>query len=203
MDRIFSKLGLSKGSLEIQLPPERFIFGGDVEGSVIFALKKPCEGKALWVELKATQKLTMPKPFRVRQETGWRNEIRRSTNTHILYQYRANLDGYHLYDVGKYSFCLPLPTELQQTEPSSEITKAADLIVVAAGVCGLIGREDLKEGVIVIDVGIHRNENGLCGDVRFEEMQGFAKAITPVPGGVGPMTITMLLMNTLELSRLS
>ena len=88
------------------------------------------------------------------------------------------------------------------TQDPRRYTTKADILVVAAGVKGLIGPDDIKEGAVVIDVGIHRTENGLCGDVRFDDVKDKASAITPVPGGVGPMTITMLLANTLELAKL-
>ena len=79
--------------------------------------------------------------------------------------------------------------------------KSAEIVVVAAGRPGLIGADDLSEGAVVLDVGIHRGADGkLCGDVRFDEIKAVAKAATPVPGGVGPMTIAMLLENTLELA---
>lgn len=86
-------------------------------------------------------------------------------------------------------------------------TRQADIVVVAAGRPRFIGREAFKEGTVVIDVGIHRPTEGpfagkLCGDVRYEELEGFAKAATPVPGGVGPMTIQMLMENTLRLAEL-
>ncbi|MBQ0855541.1 bifunctional 5,10-methylenetetrahydrofolate dehydrogenase/5,10-methenyltetrahydrofolate cyclohydrolase [Streptomyces sp. BH-SS-21] len=77
------------------------------------------------------------------------------------------------------------------------ITRLADVLVVAAGVCGLIGAEHVKPGAAVVDVGIHRTDHGLRGDVRSRELQGHAGLLTPVPGGVGPMTIAMLLANTL------
>jgi methylenetetrahydrofolate dehydrogenase (NADP+) / methenyltetrahydrofolate cyclohydrolase len=77
------------------------------------------------------------------------------------------------------------------------VTKTADILVVAAGKKGLIGKEHVKAGAVVIDVGVHRNpDNTLCGDCRVEELIGHASALTPVPGGVGPMTIAMLLVNT-------
>jgi len=78
------------------------------------------------------------------------------------------------------------------------VTRKADILVVATGVRALIGREHVKEGATVIDVGIHRTPNGLTGDVRRDELEGVVKAITPVPGGVGPMTIAMLMANTLK-----
>lgn len=79
----------------------------------------------------------------------------------------------------------------------------ADLVVVAAGKPEFLGADDFKEGCVIVDVGIHRKENGkLCGDVRYEEVKEKAAAVTPVPGGVGPMTIAMLLENTLKLAEI-
>ncbi len=86
-----------------------------------------------------------------------------------------------------------------KTENIREILKEMDLVVVAAGRPLLFGKEDFKEGSVIVDVGIHRDQGKLCGDVRFDELKGHAKAATPVPGGVGPMTITMLLKNTIDL----
>jgi methylenetetrahydrofolate dehydrogenase (NADP+)/methenyltetrahydrofolate cyclohydrolase len=82
----------------------------------------------------------------------------------------------------------------------SEITRSADIVVVAAGRPNFFGKKFFNENAIVIDVGIHRLPTGLCGDVNFKEASEVVKAITPVPGGVGPMTITQLLMNTLILA---
>ena len=80
------------------------------------------------------------------------------------------------------------------TKKLAEITKRADILVVAAGKRHLITAEHVKPGAVVIDVGIHRDENNkLSGDVDFESVKDVASAITPVPGGVGPMTIAMLL----------
>ena len=80
-----------------------------------------------------------------------------------------------------------------------EVTKRADILIVAIGRPKFITREYVKEGAVVIDVGIHRNENGkLCGDVDFDDVEPIASAITPVPGGVGPMTIAMLMKNCVE-----
>ena len=85
-----------------------------------------------------------------------------------------------------------------RTKNLPEVTRRAEVLVVAAGKPGLIGREHIRPGAVVIDVGIHRKpEGGLCGDVRFEEACEVASAITPVPGGVGPMTIGVLMRNTL------
>lgn len=86
-----------------------------------------------------------------------------------------------------------------KTKDLSSITKQADIIVAAIGKSKFITDEHIKEGAVVIDVGMNRDENGkLCGDVDTEKAKAVAAAITPVPGGVGPMTITMLLKNTLR-----
>jgi methylenetetrahydrofolate dehydrogenase (NADP+)/methenyltetrahydrofolate cyclohydrolase len=78
-------------------------------------------------------------------------------------------------------------------------TRQADIVVVAAGRRDTLRGDMVKPGAIVVDVGIHRREDGkLCGDVDFDSVAPIAGFITPVPGGVGPMTITMLLMNTIE-----
>ena len=81
-------------------------------------------------------------------------------------------------------------------------TKLADIVVVAAGKPKFIGASAFKKNAVVIDVGIHREDDGkLCGDVNPEGLNNHIKALTPVPGGVGPMTIAMLLENTLRLSQ--
>mgnify|MGYP000156087078 FL=1 len=83
-----------------------------------------------------------------------------------------------------------------RTPDLAALTRQADVLVVAAGRPRMIGAEHVKPGAVVVDVGIHRTESGLCGDVRFEEVEPIASAISPVPGGVGPMTVTLLLVNT-------
>lgn len=86
-----------------------------------------------------------------------------------------------------------------KTPDLKAITKQADILVVATGRAKMIGAEHVKDGAVVIDVGMDRDENGkLCGDVDFDVVIDKVSAITPVPGGVGPMTITMLLFNTLQ-----
>lgn len=83
-----------------------------------------------------------------------------------------------------------------RTKNLKEITKQADILVVAIGKPKFVTDEYVKEGAVVIDVGIHRNEdNKLCGDVDYEKVAPLTSAITPVPGGVGPMTIAMLMNN--------
>ena len=74
----------------------------------------------------------------------------------------------------------------------------ADILVAAAGVPQLIGADMVKPGATVVDVGVHRTDHGLVGDVRFDEVAEVAGAISPVPGGVGPMTVAMLLVNTIQ-----
>ncbi|MBQ7897594.1 MAG: bifunctional methylenetetrahydrofolate dehydrogenase/methenyltetrahydrofolate cyclohydrolase FolD [Clostridia bacterium] len=85
-----------------------------------------------------------------------------------------------------------------KTKNLSEVTRGADVLVVAIGKAKFVTADMVKEGAVVIDVGMDRDENGkLCGDVDFEGVCDKASYITPVPGGVGPMTITELLKNTL------
>jgi methylenetetrahydrofolate dehydrogenase (NADP+) / methenyltetrahydrofolate cyclohydrolase len=81
-------------------------------------------------------------------------------------------------------------------------TRRADILVAAAGVPGLITADMVKPGGVVIDVGVHRTDDGLVGDVRFDEVREVAGMITPVPGGVGPMTVAMLLVNTVTAAEL-
>ncbi|MEX0971965.1 MAG: bifunctional methylenetetrahydrofolate dehydrogenase/methenyltetrahydrofolate cyclohydrolase FolD [Solirubrobacterales bacterium] len=81
------------------------------------------------------------------------------------------------------------------------VCRRADVLVAAVGVPRLLGEAAVKPGAVVIDVGMNRAEEGLCGDVDFEAVAPVAAAITPVPGGVGPMTIAMLLVNTLAAAR--
>ena len=86
-----------------------------------------------------------------------------------------------------------------RTKNLKEITKRADILVVAIGKPKFVDASYVKEGAVVIDVGIHRNEdNKLCGDVDFDSVAPHTSAITPVPGGVGPMTIAMLMNNCVE-----
>ena len=86
-----------------------------------------------------------------------------------------------------------------RTKDLKEVTKRADILIVAIGKPKFITKDYVREGAVVIDVGIHRQENGkLCGDVDYEEVMPLTSAITPVPGGVGPMTIAMLMNNCLE-----
>lgn len=91
-----------------------------------------------------------------------------------------------------------------QTKNLSDKTRRADIVIVAAGQPGLLGQGDFKESATIIDVGIHRVQNNksikLAGDVRIDELKNTNVSISPVPGGVGPMTVAMLLANTFQLT---
>jgi methylenetetrahydrofolate dehydrogenase (NADP+)/methenyltetrahydrofolate cyclohydrolase len=88
-----------------------------------------------------------------------------------------------------------------RTTDLAGVARGADILVAAAGVPGLVTANFVKPGAAVIDVGISRTEHGLVGDVSFDSVRQVAGWITPVPGGVGPMTRAMLLSNTLEAAR--
>ena len=89
-----------------------------------------------------------------------------------------------------------------RTEDLKEVTKRADILIVAVGRRQMIDASYVKDGAVVIDVGMHRNEqNKLCGDVDFDKVKEKVSAITPVPGGVGPMTIAMLMNNCVDTAR--
>ncbi|EJL24298.1 bifunctional methylenetetrahydrofolate dehydrogenase/methenyltetrahydrofolate cyclohydrolase FolD [Brevibacillus sp. BC25] len=89
-----------------------------------------------------------------------------------------------------------------RTQNLEEYTQKADILVVATGRAHMIGKEHVKPGAVVIDVGVNRIETGkLVGDVKFDEVKEVASFLTPVPGGVGPMTITMLLKNTVAAAK--
>lgn len=89
-----------------------------------------------------------------------------------------------------------------RTKDLKEQTKRADILVAAVGIPKFVKADMVKEGAVVIDVGMDRDENGkLCGDVDFAEVEPVAGAITPVPGGVGPMTIAMLMRNTVTAAK--
>jgi methylenetetrahydrofolate dehydrogenase (NADP+)/methenyltetrahydrofolate cyclohydrolase len=90
-----------------------------------------------------------------------------------------------------------------RTKNLKEICREADILIVAIGKPRFVGADYIREGAVVIDVGIHRNEdNKLCGDVKYDEAEKKASLITPVPGGVGPMTIAMLMNNCVEAMKL-
>ena len=89
-----------------------------------------------------------------------------------------------------------------KTKDLKSVAKRADILIVAIGRPKMIDHEYIKDGAVVIDVGIHRNDEGkLCGDVDYDDVFPLCSAITPVPGGVGPMTIAMLMNNCVEAVR--
>ena len=88
-----------------------------------------------------------------------------------------------------------------RTKNLKEVCRSADILVSAVGKAKFVTADMVKEGAVVIDVGMNRNEGKLCGDVDFDEVSKKASAITPVPGGVGPMTIAMLMKNTLTAAK--
>ncbi|MGI8541296.1 MAG: bifunctional methylenetetrahydrofolate dehydrogenase/methenyltetrahydrofolate cyclohydrolase FolD [Rubrobacteraceae bacterium] len=91
-----------------------------------------------------------------------------------------------------------------RTKELASVARRADILIAAAGQKEMFGADHVKEGAVVVDVGIHRTEDGsLTGDVRFEEVEPKASYITPVPGGVGPMTRAMLLHNTVEAAKMA
>ena len=90
-----------------------------------------------------------------------------------------------------------------KTKNLKEEVKNADIIIAATGKRNIVTSDMVKEGVVIIDVGMNRDENGkLCGDVDFENIKEKASFITPVPGGVGPMTIAMLMNNVVKAYKL-
>lgn len=89
-----------------------------------------------------------------------------------------------------------------KTQSIEELTKKADIVVAALGKPRWLGPQMVREGAVIVDVGIHRESTGLCGDVDFEKVKSKCEAITPVPGGVGPMTIAMLMKNLVQATAL-
>lgn len=90
-----------------------------------------------------------------------------------------------------------------KTQNLAEVTSGADILVAAIGKAKFVGADMVKDGAVVIDVGMNRDENGkLCGDVDFDAVKDKCSYITPVPGGVGPMTISMLMQNTLTAAKI-
>ncbi len=133
----------------------------------------------------------------------------------ILEHYNLPVSGKHAVVVGR-SNIVGKPVAMLLMEAGATVTichsktadlkgecARADILVAAIGKPGMISKEFVKKGAVVIDVGINRLPDGkVVGDVRFDELKDWALAVTPVPKGVGPMTITMLLQNTLELAEL-
>ena len=110
---------------------------------------------------------------------------------------RSNLNGKPMAQLLLRENCTVIITH-SKTKNLKEECLNADILVVAVGIPKLVKGDWIKKGSIVIDVGINKTETGIVGDVDFDEASRFAKAITPVPGGVGPMTIACLLKNTID-----
>ena len=110
---------------------------------------------------------------------------------------RSNLNGEPMTQLLLKENCTVTITHSKTKDLKAECLEA-DIIVAAVGIPELIKGDWVKKDAIVIDVGINKTENGIVGDVNFEEVSKVAKALTPVPGGVGPMTIACLLKNTIE-----
>ncbi|HGD5586811.1 TPA: bifunctional methylenetetrahydrofolate dehydrogenase/methenyltetrahydrofolate cyclohydrolase [Streptococcus agalactiae] len=126
-------------------------------------------------------------------------------------EYHVDLEGKHAVIIGRSNIVGKPMAQLlldknatvtlthSRTRNLSEVTKEADILIVAIGQGHFVTKDSVKEGAVVIDVGMNRDENGkLIGDVVFEQVAEVASMITPVPGGVGPMTITMLLEQTYQ-----
>ncbi len=133
----------------------------------------------------------------------------------LLEQKKIDLKGKHCVIVGRSNIVgKPLAFLMLQKDATVSIchsktsnleffTKNADILVAAVGKENFIRRDMVKKGAIIVDVGINRNKEGkICGDVKFDEVYDVAEFITPVPGGVGPMTIAMLLKNTLYAAKI-
>ena len=133
----------------------------------------------------------------------------------LLKRSNIEMDGKHCVVVGR-SNIVGKPMSLLMLRENATVTichshtknlkgicKEADILIVAIGKPQFIDKEYVKDGAVVIDVGIHRDENNkLCGDVKYDEVEPIASYITPVPGGVGPMTIAMLMHNCVEAMKL-
>lgn len=132
----------------------------------------------------------------------------------LLEEYKIDIAGKHAVIVGR-SKIVGRPVSIMlvnrnatvtmchtKTKNLEEHTKNADILIAACGVPKLIKKNMVKNNAVVIDVGMNKTDSGLCGDVDFESVKEIASYITPVPGGVGPMTIAMLIENTLELARM-
>jgi methylenetetrahydrofolate dehydrogenase (NADP+)/methenyltetrahydrofolate cyclohydrolase len=137
----------------------------------------------------------------------------------LLLRNNIPIEGQHVVIVGRSNIVgKPLSLILMQKAPGANatvtvchsksrdiaaVTRQADIVVVAIGVARFLKADMIRKGAVVVDVGMNRLPDGtLCGDVDFDAVKEVASAITPVPGGVGPMTITMLLYNTLEAAKL-
>ena len=126
-----------------------------------------------------------------------KNTEKNLNGKHAVIIGRSNLNGKPMTQLLLKENCTVTITHSKTKDLKSECSRA-DIIVAAAGRPKLVKGDWVKKGAIVIDVGINKTDNGLVGDVDFDEVSKVAKAITPVPGGVGPMTIACLLNSTVE-----
>ena len=131
----------------------------------------------------------------------------------LLKENNIKIDGKHCVVVGR-SNIVGKPTAIEllrnngtvtichsKTENLVDICKQADILVCAVGKPKFFNKDYIKDGVVIVDVGIHRTENGLCGDVDFDDVKDIVSAITPVPKGVGSMTVAMLMENCVQAAR--
>jgi methylenetetrahydrofolate dehydrogenase (NADP+)/methenyltetrahydrofolate cyclohydrolase len=129
----------------------------------------------------------------------------------MLKEYNIETSGKHAVAIGRSNIVGRPMAELLLREDATvtichsrtanlqDITRSADILCVAIGKSKFVSADMVKDGAVVLDVGINRDDNGkLCGDVDFEMVKDKCSFITPVPGGVGPMTVTMLMKNTVE-----
>ena len=116
---------------------------------------------------------------------------------HVVIIGRSNLNGKPMAQLLLKENCTVIITHSKTKNLKEECSKA-DILIAAVGVANLVKKDWVKDGSIIIDVGINKQGDKIVGDVNFEEVKDKVKAITPVPGGVGPMTIACLLKNTLE-----
>ena len=128
----------------------------------------------------------------------------------LLNNYNINVEGKHVVIIGRSNIVgKPLAQMMlsknatvtichSKTENLEQITKTADILVAAIGKPKFINETHIKDNIIIVDVGINKTEEGLCGDVDFERVKDKCYAITPVPGGVGPMTVYSLVENILQ-----
>lgn len=132
----------------------------------------------------------------------------------LLKRNNIEIEGKHCVVVGR-SNIVGKPTAIEllrhngtvtvchsKTKNLKDICKQADILVCAIGKPKFFNREYVKDGAVVIDVGIHRTENGLCGDVDFDDVKDIVSAITPVPGGVGKVTVAMLMKNCVKAAKM-
>lgn len=146
----------------------------------------------------------------IKNEAPWNYPATPKGIMTLLDNYNIPVTGKHVVIIGRSNIVgRPLATMMlnrnatvtichSKTENLEKITKMADILIVAVGKPKFINASHISEGVTIIDVGINRTENGLCGDVDFDDVKDKCYAITPVPGGVGPMTVYSLIENLVK-----